>query len=208
MGLASWPGTIKPAVSAALTSSLDYFPTLAALAGIPLPADRVFDGLDLSDLLLGKTQTAHTTLYVALDFRTRIATWSQPTYRRGQIPARMVKSRPLISYQHYHMFPNIIVRRYHPNSGASGVNGWLDAVRFKNYKAIYQTGGAPGCSDHGKGAPTKGARAIHRLGGPSDPPLLFDLTNDPAEAHARAPRAKRKDAFNVGRSWGGGQRHA
>jgi hypothetical protein len=43
------------------------------------------------------------------------------------------------------------------------------------YKAIYQTGGAPGCSDHGKGNRTNGATPIHRFGGPKDPPLLFDL---------------------------------
>ena len=68
---------------------------------------------------------------------------------------------------------------------ASGVNGWLDAVRYGKYKAIYQSGGASGCSDHGKGKPTKGAHPIHRSGGGDDPPLLFDLSKDPA-ASARA----------------------
>ena len=90
VGLASWPGTIAPGlVSGALTSSLDYFPTLAALAGVPMPTDRQYDGIDLGGVLMGKTKVAHATLF-------------------------------------------------HPNSGASGLNGWLDAVRFNNYKAIYQ----------------------------------------------------------------------
>ena len=35
---------------------------------------------------------------------------------------------------------------FHPNSGASGVDGALDGVRLNNWKAIYQTGGAPDCS--------------------------------------------------------------
>ncbi len=38
------------------------------------------------------------------------------------------------------------VTMFHPNSGASGVNGALDAVRVRNYKAIWQTGGAPDCT--------------------------------------------------------------
>ena len=135
VGLASMPGTIAAGkVSAAITSSLDYFPTIAAMSGVPMRTDRVYDGVDLTDLLTGKTETAHTWLF-------------------------------------------------HPNSGASGVNGWLDAVRYGDYKAIYQTGGAGGCSDHGKGTPTKGAEKIHRVGGTADPPLLFDLSKDPAEAH-------------------------
>ena len=66
----------------------------------------------------------------------------------------------------------------------TGVNGWLDAVRYMQYKAIYQTGGAAGCSDHGAGKPEPGATKIHRSGGPDDPPLLFDLSKDEAEAHA------------------------
>ena len=57
-------------------------------------------------------------------------------------------------------------------------------MRYMQYKAIYQTGGAAGCSDHGAGKPEPGATKIHRSGGPDDPPLLFDLSKDEAEAHA------------------------
>ena len=102
---------IKPGtVTAAIASTLDYFPTLAAcvrddppielvsgshcvlafgsrLSGIPIPTDREYDGVDLTPVLMGKSDTAHTVLF-------------------------------------------------HPNSGASGVNGMLDAVRYQNYKAI------------------------------------------------------------------------
>jgi hypothetical protein len=56
------------------------------------------------------------------------------------------------------------------------------------FQRLSQTGGASGCSDHGWGNRTEGAKAIHRFGGPSDPPLLFDLDKDPAEAHALDPK--------------------
>jgi arylsulfatase A-like enzyme len=43
-------------VSSALTSSLDILPTLATLAGVKLPVDRYFDGVDMTSLITG---TAH-----------------------------------------------------------------------------------------------------------------------------------------------------
>jgi len=50
-GIAWWPGTIKPGVTAELASTLDVLPTACALAGAPLPQDRVYDGYDLTGLL-------------------------------------------------------------------------------------------------------------------------------------------------------------
>ena len=109
---------------AATLSTLDFFPTFLSLVGIPLPSDRVFDGIDVSDVLLHGSEQGHVTLF-------------------------------------------------HPNSGQQGsVNGKLDAIRWKNWKAMYQTGGAADCS--GK----LGTIMRH------DPPLLFDLGRDPAEQHA------------------------
>lgn len=125
-GLASWPGVIAPGrLSAALTSTLDYLPTIAALAGASLPTDRAYDGVDLTPVLLGASEVAHASLF-------------------------------------------------HPNSGASGPNGALDAVRHHNYKAVWQTGGAKGCRDGRTSDPAPSLR--------HEPPLLFDLDADPAEA--------------------------
>jgi hypothetical protein len=46
-------GTIPPySRSAEVVSSLDLFPTATALAGLALPADRVYDGRDMTDVLL------------------------------------------------------------------------------------------------------------------------------------------------------------
>ena len=39
---------------------VQYFPTLAALSGVPIPTDREYDGIDLTPLLMGKSETAHT----------------------------------------------------------------------------------------------------------------------------------------------------
>jgi arylsulfatase A-like enzyme len=51
--VAWWPGKIAPGTtSPELTSTLDLFPTLHALAGIPLPQDVVLDGYDISPVLL------------------------------------------------------------------------------------------------------------------------------------------------------------
>ncbi len=54
--LMRWPGQV-PAGSTCreLCSALDLLPTLAALAGAPLPTDRVIDGLDIGPLLSGRS---------------------------------------------------------------------------------------------------------------------------------------------------------
>jgi arylsulfatase A-like enzyme len=53
-GIAWWPGKIgSGAVSAALGSTLDLFPTILRLAGAEPPADRTIDGKSLLPALLG-----------------------------------------------------------------------------------------------------------------------------------------------------------
>lgn len=50
-----WPGRIPAgAVSNEIVHQMDLFPTLARLAGAAVPQDRVIDGTDQSDFLLGR----------------------------------------------------------------------------------------------------------------------------------------------------------
>jgi len=52
---AHWKGQIEPfGRSAEVVSSMDVFPTLSRLAGVPLPADRVYDGRDMTEVILGR----------------------------------------------------------------------------------------------------------------------------------------------------------
>lgn len=46
------PGNIKPGVVSGLGSSMDLFATFSSMAGVPMPDDRVMDGMDLSATLL------------------------------------------------------------------------------------------------------------------------------------------------------------
>jgi arylsulfatase len=50
-----WPGHITPRSTNAMFSIMDFFPTLAKFAGAKVPTDRPIDGIDQSDLLLGKS---------------------------------------------------------------------------------------------------------------------------------------------------------
>jgi arylsulfatase A-like enzyme len=55
--------SIEPREVAAVTRSIDVFPTLAGLAGVPLAADRGVAGVDLSAALRGEEQFPELTAY-------------------------------------------------------------------------------------------------------------------------------------------------
>jgi len=54
VGMIRWPGKIAPGVSNEMISIHDFLPTLAAIIGADVPADRPIDGVDQSPFLLGK----------------------------------------------------------------------------------------------------------------------------------------------------------
>lgn len=53
-GIAWWPGKIKPAICREVACTMDLLPTAAKLAGVPLPADRELDGIDITPLLFNQ----------------------------------------------------------------------------------------------------------------------------------------------------------
>jgi arylsulfatase A-like enzyme len=58
--LIRWPGKIKPGTSSyAMFSIMDFFPTFAKIVGGKIPTDRAIDGVDQTDLLLGKSETGN-----------------------------------------------------------------------------------------------------------------------------------------------------
>ncbi len=63
--LVRWPGHIPAGKTNSTTviSSTDYFPTITKLAGIPVPADAPFDGIDQSDTWLGNDPQRKTPLF-------------------------------------------------------------------------------------------------------------------------------------------------
>jgi arylsulfatase A len=58
-----WPGVVKPGMVGEMGAFFDLLPTFAALAGAPLPADRVLDGGDLTPVLRGTGHSPRTTYF-------------------------------------------------------------------------------------------------------------------------------------------------
>ena len=53
-----WPGYVPAGrTSSAIFSTLDFMPTFANLAGYKVPDDRIIDGVDQTELLLGKSES-------------------------------------------------------------------------------------------------------------------------------------------------------
>ena len=56
--LIRWPGRAKPGTTSyAMLSIMDFFPTFASIIGAKVPTDRPIDGVDQTDVLLGKSET-------------------------------------------------------------------------------------------------------------------------------------------------------
>jgi len=59
-----WPGKIPAGrTSDAIFATIDFLPTFATLAGFKVPDDRPIDGIDQTDLLLGKTDKGRYDFY-------------------------------------------------------------------------------------------------------------------------------------------------
>jgi arylsulfatase A-like enzyme len=58
-----WPGKIAPAVVMEQGSTLDLLPTIAAISGADLPADRTLDGYDLSGTLFDGQPSARQSMF-------------------------------------------------------------------------------------------------------------------------------------------------
>ena len=83
-GIAWWPGRIRPGETAATALTMDLFPTLAALAGVPLPAGVTLDGTNLAPLLLEGRPLPERTLF-----------WGyQGRYAVRQGPWKLVVNQP------------------------------------------------------------------------------------------------------------------
>lgn len=62
--LVRWPGRVAAGVeSDAMAMNIDLFPTVLKLAGLPLPADRIIDGADLTQVWLNRAASPHDLLY-------------------------------------------------------------------------------------------------------------------------------------------------
>ncbi|XP_042326594.1 arylsulfatase A [Sceloporus undulatus] len=60
--VAYWPGRITPGVTHEMASTLDILPTLAAMAGVPLP-NVTLDGYDLSPVLFGSGKSPRRVMF-------------------------------------------------------------------------------------------------------------------------------------------------
>jgi hypothetical protein len=63
-GIVSGPGIAAGSVSHAIASTLDIWPTVAALTGVPLPTDRSYDGVDLSPVLFDGAPKVRDVLFI------------------------------------------------------------------------------------------------------------------------------------------------
>ena len=155
-----WSGHIAPHQrSLDVVSTLDIFPTILQIAGVSLPDDRFIDGVDLTPLLLEKGHP-----------RRGKGRRTMSSVGRGEGEGQEDDERCLFFYQGSSADPsnstNLVTEDDFTGPGQTG----LFAVRCGAYKAHYYTRTAFG--------PDAAGWALQQ------PPLLFQIEHDPAEAYA------------------------
>jgi len=71
-----WPGKVPAGrVSDAIFATIDIMPTLAGLSGFEVPDDRTIDGVDQTDLLLGKSREGARDNFLYLNNAVRQGKW-------------------------------------------------------------------------------------------------------------------------------------
>ncbi|MGD7652701.1 MAG: sulfatase [Verrucomicrobiales bacterium] len=81
----SWAGMIKPATSEARVITMDMYPTLLELAGLPLKPEQHVDGISLKPVLMGESGGAAT--------RDRVLAWTYPhVHGSGHQPSDAILS--------------------------------------------------------------------------------------------------------------------
>lgn len=133
--------------SSVVIRAMDWYPTIASLAGIPIPEDRVIDGRDLLPMLRGETSVVPPpSMNLSLN--------AQVPLRREWNPAGEWK--PLINRYEYHE-----AFFYH------GSQGELAAVRWRDWKL--QLNPAPVLfdlgDDPGERTPVRNGEIIRKLRG-------------------------------------------
>ncbi|HSH92587.1 MAG TPA: sulfatase [Roseimicrobium sp.] len=140
-------GVRRSHVSSTLVHAMDWFPTLATVAGLKVPAGRVLDGRDLTPLLLGKVDTipepkAAMSLNAGVPLR---RPWNPPQEWAG-----LVTREEYLNAFFYH-----------------GAEGQLAAVRSGRWKLtlnpslqLYDL-----VADPGEAAPVRNAQILRKLRG-------------------------------------------
>jgi arylsulfatase A len=115
--IARWPGSIPAGrVNGGILSAIDLLPTLATLVGAPVPAEPAIDGVDASELLMGKTEESpRTTFYYYLRNNleaVRDGDWKLHVWRGGAKTLELYNLREDISEtaNRVHAEPDVVGR--------------------------------------------------------------------------------------------------
>ena len=145
--LIRWPGHVKPGTSSyAMFSIMDFFPTFAHIVGGQLPTDRPIDGVDQTDVLLGKSEVGQRQSLLSFVGADLVAArWKQwriyftdvhPTGIGPQRqPGLFSASAPMAGYPKVYN----IEMDPHEDLNVGGLYGWVAGPALKSVEQYLQT---------------------------------------------------------------------
>jgi arylsulfatase len=141
-----WPGHVQPGTTSyAMFSIMDFFPTFAHVIGAKVPADRPIDGVDQTDVLLGKSEMGgRDSLLTFIGPQLVAARWKQwriyfadvpPTGIGPQRLAGMASAIAPLAY------PRVfdIEMDPHEDLNVLGLFGWTGAPALKEVKKYMES---------------------------------------------------------------------
>ncbi|XP_060148947.1 steryl-sulfatase isoform X2 [Globicephala melas] len=186
-GILRWPGVIQAGLEIdEPTSNMDIFPTVAKLAGSPLPEDRIIDGRDLMPLLQGRSHRSdHEFLFHYCNFYLNAVRWHPQNSFALAPNALGMFTRPSLPSLKETQAAKLSILKLENKKGQSSELRICTSI----WKAFFFTPkffpeGANGCFAthvcfcHGQYV------TYH------DPPLLFDISQDPRERNPLTPTSQ------------------
>ncbi|MCP3983392.1 MAG: sulfatase [bacterium] len=115
--IARWPDRIPAGrVSGEIAMNIDIFPTLLALAGVPLPEDRIVDGTDLSELFEKGAPSPHDLLFYFPTLGGEPAGARDARFKYLASTGDLGRDKPMLSDIHRDQEGHNLIRRF-PEDG-------------------------------------------------------------------------------------------
>jgi arylsulfatase A len=105
--IVSWKGKISPRVSDVPAITMDHFPTLLEMAGLPLENDHHLDGKSLKSAMMGEKNAALDDRFLAWTYPHKHGSGHLPSHAIRKDGWKLIRSESGVKYELYHLLEDV-----------------------------------------------------------------------------------------------------